>query len=248
MLSLAPRAIADLPPRQQRAAYLVAEDKQSDRLIAAEVGVTPMTLARWKRRPDFQAAVQQAAADLLAAVKREGLANKQNRMDALNADFARLEQVIAERATDPLMQGIAGGTTGLLVAEPMLVKVWDVGNDESDGDESGSLGAKPVESRIVYAYKVDDAVIRRRQELAKQMAIEVGEWSEKRDVTTRGATDINVTHEHRINLDEFATAFAEVAGLDSDRLRLAPIDGVGQRVDSPEADTTAGGVPGDTSS
>ena len=79
--------------------------------IAADVGVTPHTLAKWKRREDFTAEVERIRTIVRDEVLHQGIALKVNRIKALND---RIERIMEERAADPAMQNIPGGKTGLV--------------------------------------------------------------------------------------------------------------------------------------
>ena len=103
--------------RSERAAVLLAEDLQTDEQIAAEVGVTRRALAKWKNRPEFAARVQDHLSAFRAQVRAEGIAVLENRILALNARWRAMQSVIKERADDPKMKDVPGGTTGLLVRE-----------------------------------------------------------------------------------------------------------------------------------
>lgn len=103
--------------------------------------------------------------DIRAAFDKEhlenGLARKAARIQKLEGLVQKLNQVIEERGKDEHLQEIPGGKTGLIVRE---YKALDL----------------PV-------YKVDTAVIKEVRDLLKQIAIETGEWTEKKDVTSAGA-------------------------------------------------------------
>ena len=163
--------------KRLEAVALVADDVLKDDEIATRLGITRMQLYNWKQHPVFQAAVTEHTEAVRAAIRAEGIASKQNRLDAYNEDWNRLEALIQARAASPLMQGVDGGSTGLLVAEPMIVKVYEADAGDADDDDAP---LKPLkETRIVYTYSYDDAVLKRRQDLAKQAAQELGQWVEK---------------------------------------------------------------------
>ncbi len=117
-----------------------------------------------------------AIAEYRVAIKAEGIANKQNRIDRLNADWLRLQQVIAERAADPTMADVPGGTTGLLVR---TVKALGHGAD----------------ARIVEEYAVDTGLLRELRAHEEQAAKELGQWTEKRELTGKDGGAIVVRSE-----------------------------------------------------
>lgn len=160
--------IQDLSPRQRIAAAELAQGKTHE-AAAAAAQVKRATVERWLKHAGFVDAVEAETEAIRERIRAEGIANRQNRIDAYNQDWQKLQRVIEARAQDPLMQGVPGGDTGLLVAEPMLVKVYAAGDEDDDA-------LRPLkESRLVYAYKVDVGVLKERRELAKQAAQELGQ-------------------------------------------------------------------------
>jgi len=139
----------------ERAARLVAEDQQKDEAIAASLRVRRSTLDRWKRRPEFQARVAEHVQAFREALRGQGIAERQNRVAALNDRWAALKQVIAARAADPTMKG-PGHETGLLVRT-----------------------YKPTRTgRTIEEYAVDTGLLAELRAHEKQAAQELGQWSE----------------------------------------------------------------------
>jgi hypothetical protein len=103
-----------LSGRRLQAAMLVADGHLTNVQIAADVGVTPQTLAKWKRREDFRAEVERIRTIVRDEVLHQGIALKVNRLKALNDRVNRIERIMEERAADPAMQNIPGGKTGLI--------------------------------------------------------------------------------------------------------------------------------------
>jgi hypothetical protein len=123
------------------------------------VGITRRQLAKWKRQPVFAELVAEIAAKLAAEIRGKGLVELSNRVDALNARWARLHRVIDQRAKDPTMTA-PGADTGL------LVRTWK---------QIGS-GASAV---TVEEYQVDTGLLKELREHEKQAAQELGQWSDK---------------------------------------------------------------------
>src|SRR5579864_2620072 len=119
--------------RAERAALLVAEDLRTDVEIAAEAKITDRQLRNWKAHPEFAQRVQEHVEATRAAVKAEGIANRQNRVDALNDRWQRLQQVIEARAEEH--RDVPGGSTGLLVRQVKLVKIYSVPGQDLEDDE-----------------------------------------------------------------------------------------------------------------
>lgn len=153
--------------QKEKTALLVAEDELTDTEICAEVGISArQTLANWKKEEEFRARVKEHVEAFRALVRSRGIACLEKRVDALNDRWRRMKRVIAERAEE--MDGeIAGGGTGLLVRD-----VKSVGN--------GPL------AREVEVFAVDTGLLRELREHEKQAAQELGQWTERRDVTSDG--------------------------------------------------------------
>jgi hypothetical protein len=147
--------------QREKAAGLVADNSLTDEEIAARLKIVRATLARWKSHSDFQGRVASIVESVRKALETKGIAAKQNRIDALNDRHKRMEEVIKQRAT--AYAGInVGGNTGLIVKQ-----------------EKG-IG-KGKDFRVVEEYAVDTGLLRELREHEKQAAIEVGDWTEKRE-------------------------------------------------------------------
>jgi hypothetical protein len=147
--------------QKEQAALLVAQDKLSDELIAAELGIGRATLARWKVESDFRARVSEIVVEIKARVVARGIAERQNRLDALNDRWHKMKAVISQRATN-LASVPGGGNTGLLVRQ-----VKGIGKGE--------------DFQVIEEYAVDTGLLREMREHEKHAAIELGEWTEKRE-------------------------------------------------------------------
>jgi hypothetical protein len=158
------------------AAELMAQGEMTDAQVAERVGVHPVTLAKWKTDPKFAADVEVSRAAILDAVRAEGIANKQNRINGYNEDWQKLQAVIDARATYYTEDDVPGGSTGLIVGKPVMVRVDEV------------KGAY----HTVMEYSVDDAVLARRLAIAKQAAQEMGQWTERRELTGKDGKPIQV--------------------------------------------------------
>lgn len=153
-------------PKRDRAAELVADDVLTDEQIAAELKLHVRTLGWWKRAPVFQARVEERRKAIRAAIWAEGIANKQNRIDALNNRWQRMQQVIDQRAERHPTVGaaeMAGASTGLLV---LTVRYLPGGGR-------------------VEEWAVDTGLLKELREHEKQAATEMGQWSEKTESDQR---------------------------------------------------------------
>ena len=148
--------------QRTRAALLLAEDALSDEGIASTVGVSPVTLWRWKQHPDFTARIAEHVAALDRAVSRYRIAKRRERVRILDQQQTKLLEVQDARAV--AYDGMApGGDTGVLVKTEKIV---------------GDL--------TVIEWAVDTGVIHEIRALQKQAAQELGQWSEKSTVTHDG--------------------------------------------------------------
>ena len=145
----------------------MAEDALSDEQIAELMNMSRQGLAKWKTHPDFQARVSEIRVQIRAAVVARGIAERQNRVDALNDRWQRMRQVIEARAESG---GTApGAKTGLLVK---TVKAIGTGKDQYEVEE----------------WTVDTALLRELREHEKQAAQELGQWADRLTVF-----DVDVT-------------------------------------------------------
>lgn len=151
-------------PQREQAAVHVAQDELTDEEIAGKLNITRMTLARWKTEPVFLARVDEHIAAYRAAIRRRGIAVVENRIGQLQERWRLMRQVIAERAEAPEMQGVAGGTTGLLVR---TVKGIGKGDD----------------FQLIELYAVDTGLLKELREHERQAAQELGQWAEKHELS-----------------------------------------------------------------
>lgn len=84
---------------KRRAAWLLASGDMSTRDIAAEIGISPVSLWRWGKEPEFRSLLKEFEARLDEEVYRNGLARKRARVIKL-ADMANhIEGVIRKQRT-----------------------------------------------------------------------------------------------------------------------------------------------------
>jgi len=176
--------------KREQAALLVAQDGKSDEQIATTLGITDRTLDRWKLAPEFRARVASLVADMREAVRQRGIAEKRNRLDLYEDIKDRLVQVVAERAADPTMADVPGGRTGMLVRGYKAI-----GSGEN--------------AQVREEYAVDGVLARELRDYAKQAAIEVGDWAERRELSGKDgaaiAVDLNLkalTDEELVRLEQ----------------------------------------------
>jgi hypothetical protein len=152
---------------KRKAAQLLAGDTLTDEQIARKLSIGRRTLARWKKHPDFDAQVQALVAQFGALAERYAIGLLARRIAVLNRHWLALQKVIKERAKSPEMQGVPGGTTGLLVHE---VKCIGAGE----------------RAQVAHLYRLDTALLRELRAVAKQAAQELGQWRADRKPRASG--------------------------------------------------------------
>jgi hypothetical protein len=147
--------------QRDHAVELLAQDDFPDWRIADFIGVHRDTISRWKRDPVFWGAVVQAQAKLgeaKAAMERDlCIARKRQRLAAKEDRWEKGYQLLRERAADPDMEGIPGGSTGLLVKTVVTRQ-----------NKDGSTTTRTT-------YRVDHALLKELRELEKSAALEMGQ-------------------------------------------------------------------------
>ncbi len=125
------------------------------------------------------------------------IAEQWERVRALEDRWRRLRQVIAERAASAEMQGVPGGTTGLLTHT-----VKGIGS----GDHF----------QAVDEYAVDTNLLRELREIEKQAAQELGQWTEKHEHTGADGGPISlepaVEELRKLPIDELIRLHREALG------------------------------------
>jgi phage terminase small subunit len=113
----------------------------------------------------------------LASIERQGIANQQNRIDEQVARHRALKQIVTERAADPFVADVPGGATGYIVKQLKRVKhIYVPDPDDEDGQVS-------VEVEDLWEAAVDTGLVKALGDTEKQVAQELGEWTEKREIS-----------------------------------------------------------------
>src|ERR1044072_791547 len=152
--------------QKERAAHLAVEDRLSDEEIAAAVGVDRRTFARWKLTEQFSQRRATILEETQEALVARGIAEKQNRVDAYSDRWERMRKVIEARGKE-MASYAGGGATGLLVRQ-----LKSIGKGE--------------DAQVVEEYAVDTGLLKEMREHEKQAAQELGQWTEKSDITSGG--------------------------------------------------------------
>ncbi len=167
--------------KTETAAQLVAEGSLSFDDMAKDAGTTRPTLRKWRSHPEFQARVEEIREDYREGVRARGVAVRERRVASYNERWEKMQSVIDARARDKTMAGVPGGKTGLVILSDYKIIRDDEGNTE----------ALPV-------YEVDTGLLKEMRELEKQAAQDLGQWTEKREVTGQGGGALAISIEQAI--------------------------------------------------
>ncbi|MFH0900540.1 MAG: hypothetical protein V2A73_07915 [Pseudomonadota bacterium] len=118
------------------------------------------SLKSWSAAFGWQARLADVAGEERQAIVAQGIAARQNRVDAYGDRWARMRQVIAERGADSEMAEVPGGKTGL------LVRTFRTIGGRSD-------------PQTVEEFAVDTGLLKELREIEKQAAEDMGQWTEK---------------------------------------------------------------------
>jgi len=121
--------------------------------------------------------VRSRLAELRAAITRSNvhlaITDREVRLEDYNQIRSKLLQVMRERAAHPDFQNTPGGKTGTLVKT-----LKQVGSGRN--------------SQLLEEFSVDTALLRELRETHKQAAIELSQWSEKKEVTGKDGGPITI--------------------------------------------------------
>ena len=115
------------------------------------------------RVPEVSSRVEEIKRVITERILRREICKRQARIDAAQDRWQRMMGVIVARAEDPDMRNAAGGDQGVLVRR---LKMLGAGEN----------------AQLVEEFEFDAALMREIREIEKQVAIETGEWVEKREV------------------------------------------------------------------
>lgn len=152
---------------------------QGNDSVCSRCKTTADTIYRWKKEPEFLARIEELRQEARDAVAHLFIAQHSNRMALYNKqalDLLRLKEARSKaHASD---RDMPGGDTGTLVKKK-TVRV-------ERKKEKGGTDSQLVTVEVNY----DRAVDAELRELAKQAAIEQGDWNEKREITGAGGTPL----------------------------------------------------------
>jgi hypothetical protein len=147
---------------KEEAAQLLASDELTDAEISKKVGIRRQTLWEWKKRPEFMERVQACVGKYGDLAGRYAIGRKARRLAALEDRWERMRKLIEARAEAAEMMDAPGGDTGLLC------------------HTQKSIGAGPSAEKV-DEYEVDTGLLKELREHEKQAAVELGQWTEKRE-------------------------------------------------------------------
>src|SRR5579872_2340952 len=151
------KKIADREELQAHAAILVAEDKLSDTEIAQRCGITRRTLMRWKNQLSIQQKIHEHLRLSKQESERQMMIERHMRIASMEARLYEIDDIIRKRAQNPEMQGVPGGSTGVLRQRKVSCR-----------------GGKAV-----YAYELDTSLLREYRQLLMAVAKALGQWQPK---------------------------------------------------------------------
>ena len=190
--------------QRSKAAKLAADDTLTNDQIAAAVGITRQGVDKWRAQPEFQARVAEIVSAYAEAIKGEGIAHLQNRVASYNDIWHKMQTVIAERAESSEMQAVPGGKTGLLVHTYKMAG-----------------GREPI---VMDEYAVDTGLLAEMRAHAKQAAQELGQWTEKREVSGKDGKPIAIATA-AFDWSEYQRLYGSLAGIAAASGAAAPDDG-----------------------
>lgn len=182
-------------PRHDRAVALVAADDLSDERIAADVGIVKRVLERWKHDPRFRAEVAAQRERIREAVLSQGIADRVQRVRALDARWQAMNAVIAARKEANRRRALREDTDDITFSE-----YHDAGADGGLMTHT-VLNLKGGGTREFW--DVDVALLKEIREHEKQAAQEVGQWIDKPSTVIDARTQNLVLGSH---LDDAARA------------------------------------------
>lgn len=168
-------------PRHEAFAKFVAQGK-SKREAAIAAGYSESSASTvggnlWKkvdinrRIGELSAQVAEAFVEKTTQLMDLQIATALRRVHALDARWHKLQQVISERANDPAMAKVPGGTTGLLVRE-----IRTVGSGPS--------------AKLIPEYTLDAVLLKEMRAHEELAAKQLGQWQGKGDEDKADVTKI----------------------------------------------------------
>ncbi len=174
-----------LEVRHDKAAQRIADGRWTDERIATEAGVSRMTLFTWQKDADFAARVDLHTQTLYERIVKKGAADKQKRIAGMVERLHLYWDLIEARAADGRETLKAAGVPD--EAARALRSLFGRG-DLPPGVELGLLTKtyKQIGKVLHEEWAVDTGLLAEMRALEKQIAQELGEWTDRADVTSKG--------------------------------------------------------------
>lgn len=185
----------------EQAAALMAEGKVPDARIATRLKVDRSTLWRWKQHPEFRERVQSLIAAFRQAIREQGIAVLENRVERLNADWNSMQALRDARAKDARDtrvandKAVAAHIEGSRKCGASDKQIEDQLRDVrrglprvAPGMETGLIvrGYKVTGGMTFEEFTFDAPLLKEMRAHEEQAAKELGQWTEKQDVTSGG--------------------------------------------------------------
>ena len=155
-----------------KAARMVSLGGLTNDEIGKRLGVSARQIQRWKATPEFAREVDHWVGEWRKRVKESGAAVKEVRLARLNRRLALMDQVVRERAAK-LAGKAPGGSTGLVICQLKSIGAGD-------------------ESQVVEEFLVDTGILREMRLHEEQVAHEMGDWVDRKELSGPGGQAIPV--------------------------------------------------------
>ena len=185
-------------PKRDKVANLIAQHRCSDAEVCRrkDVDIAPVTLCAWKKYPEFLQRVAQYQAEYRAAIRAQGIALLERRIETYLEDFAATEKILQERGqqtsqascTEALEKGESvvkniKARKGEKISTDSAKEIVEAASiDPYAGGASTGYIVRDVKNNGQAVYAFDAALMRERRELRKQAAQELGQWTEKTEI------------------------------------------------------------------
>jgi transposase-like protein len=172
---------------KDEAARLIGQGRYNFSEIAEKAGVDVRTLNRWRKEDKFDAKVKELRAEMDKEALQRAIARKEYRVGVLADRHSKLSEVLEARAE--VMGDIPGGRSGYLVRSIVA--------------SGGEL--------IGYEYAVDTGALKELRAIEEQVAKELGQIVDKREVTGKDGGPLQLAVE-RMSDEQIEAEIAKLLG------------------------------------
>ncbi len=187
----------------------VAVGKKTDSQIYTPLGVPERTFYNWKEHPSFQARVAEHVATWREAVMSHGVADRARRTERANKTWIELQQVIAARAKrykaarlraaeHPKESALTEEETELLSAVGIVYSKDDFADCDHIPEEAETglviLIETPTKMGVKKEWAVDTSLLAEIRNTEKQVAQDLGQWTEKTETTHKGTLGVDLSN------------------------------------------------------